>query len=151
MLKPAKIDIRADRHVPFVRVLAFVGFDFTGATFKMEVRRYNDEPGTALLTLTTQTTDVQGVRLAYAASDTVQNHIAAGRLRKAPPGLDASTAVWLSQVKIRIDKTNVVGLPSPEELGEDWDGAWDLHITPSGGDEDRYAGGKFAVEAGATV
>jgi hypothetical protein len=151
MLRPAKIDLRADRRVPFVRIFAFVDFDFTGASFKMEIRDYPDASGSARITLNTVSSEVQGVRLLYGASDTVQDHILAGRLTAIPPGLQLTTPVFVSQVKVRIDKANVTALPEPAELGDDIDLAYDLHITPSGGDEDVYASGLFTVVAGVTT
>ena len=155
MIQPAKIDIRVDRDVPLVRTFAFCDFDFTGAALKMEVRRYPGEPGTALLSLTGQSTDVQGLRIIYAGSDTVQNHILAGRLSAAPPSadggtLDLSTIIQLTQIRIRVDKANVVALPSPQEVSDDLDLVYDLHITPVGGDEDVYASGLFTIVAGVT-
>jgi hypothetical protein len=147
----APIDLRADRHTPFVNTIAFVDFNFTGATFKMEVRLNKEATGAALATLNTVSTEVQGVRLAFGGSDTVANHIANGWLAGVPSGLTMASVVYVSVVKIRIDKTTVVAFPQSNPPGTDVDLAYDLHITPSGGDEQVYVAGKFTVVAGSTV
>jgi hypothetical protein len=150
MLQPANLPIRADRWVSCVRTIAFVGFDFTGANFRMEVRDYPDQTGTARIALAKVTSEVQGIRLAYAGSDTVLNHITAGRLRAVPTDMEPTDTVALSQLRIRIDKANIQALPFPSERGDPVDFAYDLHITPSGGDEDVWAYGLFTVVAGVT-
>lgn len=148
------------------RTLAFVGYDFTAAAFKIDIRLTNDASGSALVALTTQTTDVQGVRLSYAGTDTIANHLAAARLSQnnvdalltaTNPVTDAlfqlSDSILLSIVAIRIDKATMIDptkIPLPAQRGDVWVGAWDIHITPSGGDEDKYAGGDFIVEGGST-
>lgn len=142
---PASLDIRADRSCPFRRDVPVVGYDFTGAAFVMQIRAVPDAPDPALVNLTTQTTDIQGVRLIYAGFDTVANHIAAGRIPEAPPGYELTDSVTMSLLGLRIDKTVMKALSPPFVVGDTAELAWSLHITPSGGFEDRYAGGKFIV------
>jgi hypothetical protein len=155
-------DISADRWVMCRRTLAFIGYDFTGATFKTEIRQTRDT-GAALVTLTTQTTDVQGIRLIYGGTATIAAHQAAGRLSaeevEAIEAIDnpatgqpysSGDSVALSLVMLRVDKATMSALPFPASRGGDIDLYWDLHITPSGGDEGNYAGGTFTVVAGAT-
>lgn len=152
MLQPLVLPLRVDRNVLCRRVIAFIDFNFTGATFKAAIKETPDAAGSALVSLTTQTTDAQGVRLLYSASDTVQNHILAGRISDVPPGLELTTNVYVSQVQIKIDKTtmeNASIFPLPQERGDDQTYYWDLLITPSGGDEDKYAGGGFIIQGGA--
>lgn len=151
MIQPALIDLSADRWVACIRTLAFVGFNFTGGTFAAEVRLTPDATGSALVSLTTQTSAaVEGVRLIYGGTDTIANHIAAGRLSEVPSGYTSASSVALSQLGIRINETTMEGLPFPAERGDDNTLYWDLHITPSGGIKDKYAGGAFIVRAGVT-
>jgi len=154
MEQPARRALHADRWVALIRKLAFVDFNFTGATFAMQVRQTYDAPGAALITLgTVGGMGSEGVWLDYAGTDTVLNHLAAGRLREVPPGLTESTSVAVSVVGIRINKStmgNPANIPFPAQRGEDLTLAWDLLITPSGGVQDKYIGGHFIVRGGAT-
>lgn len=62
MFDAAQFDIRADRYTPNGDTIIFKGFDFTGATLKMEIRdRLNG--GTVLATASTSLTvgDYEGV------------------------------------------------------------------------------------------
>jgi hypothetical protein len=151
MLQPAVVDIYADRWVPFRRDVPFVGYNFTGASaFAMQIRLTPDAAGSPLLSLSKVTSDIQGVRLIYGGLDTVANHIAAARIPEAPPGYGSADSVLVSLLGIRIDETVMEGLPLPAERGDYVTLAWDLHITPSGGFKDKYAGGNFVVRSGAT-
>lgn len=125
--------------------------DLTDAEFAMQVREVPDVPGTPLVDLATVTTAAaEGVRTIEVATDTIANHILAGRLLGVPSGYDAANSVTLSVVGIRINETTMEGLPFPDERGDNAVLAWDLHITPSGGTKQKYAGGTFTVRAGAT-
>lgn len=148
-VEAAYLPIRQDRYSPCIQEWSFIGKDFTSAVFASQIRRIRDDV-TALITLATVGSDTQGIRLLYAGADTVQNHIAAGRLRSLPAGLQLSDTVTLSQVRMKINKANVTALPAAEETGDNVTLAWDLHITPSGGYEAKWFYGEFVVEAGAT-
>lgn len=147
----AQIDIHADRWVACIRTLAFVGYDFTGATFKSQVRQTKDSGGTPLADLSTVTlSTAEGVRLIYGGTDTVANHITAGRLSEVPPGFTAASSIAVSQLGIRINEATMEAMPLGAEVGDDAEAAWDLHVTPSGGLKDKFAGGKFVIRAGVT-
>lgn len=146
------------------RTFAFVGYNFTGATFHAQIRLTPDAGGSALIDLTTQTTDIQGVRLTYGGTDTIANHLAAGHLAQSDVDTLLGTvnpttgvnyvladSILLSVVAIRIDKATMSGLLFPQERGDNQTLYWDMHITPSGGDEDKYAGGMFTVVSGVTT
>lgn len=151
MQQPAVIDILADRWVACIRKIAFVDQNFTSATFLAQVRAQKDATGSPLVNMTTiGGAGAEGVWLDYSGTDTVNNHIAAGRLPEIPPGMAGTTSVAVSVVGLRVNETTMEGLPEPNTLGDDWPGFWDLHITPSGGVKDKYAGGSFIVRAGAT-
>lgn len=148
---PGRYDIGADRWVACIRTMAFLGLDFTGAAFSMHVRLKPDLSGSPLVNLATVTTAAEeGVRLIYSGTDTVANHITAGRLPGIPSGYASGDNLLLSQVGIRINETTMEGLPFPAERGCDAKLYWDLHITPSGGIKDKYIGGDFTVRAGVT-
>lgn len=150
MIQPALIPIAADRWVACIRTIAFVGLDLTGAAFASQVRIAPDTSGAPLVDLTTVTTAAaEGVRLIYGGTDTIANHIAAGRLNAVPPGYSNSSSVPLSVVGLRINETTMEGLATPLDAS-DKILAWDMHITPSGGTKDKYAGGTFTVRAGVT-
>lgn len=159
MQVPAAIDIDADRWVACIRTLAFVGLDFTGATFLAHIRTMPDAPGSPLVSLgTVVSAAVEGIRLIYAGSATIAAHITALRLLEVPPGINPATGlayasgdtVTLSQVGIRVNETTMEALPFPEEVGDNATLYWDMHITPSGGIKDKYCGGVFLVRAGVT-
>lgn len=162
MLSPAVIDLRADRWVMCRRTYAFVGYNFASAAFKMEIRQTRDT-GSPLASLTTQTTDVQGVRLTYSGSDTIANHLAAARLSQGDVNallasqnpatgvnFELTDSILLSIVAIRIDKATMSALPFPTTRGTDIALSYDLQITPSGGDQDVYVKGGFTILAGVT-
>lgn len=148
------ITLEADRWSAFDGELSCVGFDFTGATFAMQVRVTEDAGGDPLIDLgTTGTSTDEGVYLAYAGIDTIANHIAAGRLDEVPEGYESTDSEYLSSVTIHIDETTMESLFFPEEVsdgerGDDLNLAWGLHVT-TGGVKKRRASGLFVVAAGA--
>lgn len=145
------LDVDADRWTPFVETWQFEGEDWTGATFAMQVRLFNDAPGDPLLSLETVTTAAaEGVRLVYAGTATVDAHIAAGRLNEVPEGLASEDSLALSLVGVRINETSMEAMPFPGERGDNATLAWDLHVTPAGGLKSKLLGGHFTVLSGAT-
>lgn len=151
MDQPGRYDLAADRWVACVRSFSFVGVDFTAATFAAQVRLTGDATGSPLIDLLTVANgNSQGLWLAYAGTDTIANHIAAGRLDDVPGGYGSGDSVALSVVGLRINETTMEGLPFPAERGDDAAFAWDLHVTASGALKDKWLGGTFTVRAGAT-
>lgn len=153
METPARVDFGGDRFVAFIRTLTIIGYDFTAAAFNAQVRDRKDG-GTLRADLTTQTlASAEGVRLIYGGTDTVANHITAARMSQAQAdalGYTSAQNVTLSQLGIRINETTMEAMPFGTERGDDISLYWDLHITPSGGIKDKYAGGDFLVRAGVT-
>lgn len=158
---PARIDFAGDRYVAFLRTVAFIGYDFTGATFAMQVRDRKDG-GTVRATLGTVGVmpSVEGVGLFFGGTATVASHIATGRLTSViydytnpDTGVNyvSSDSVVLSVLRIRIDETTMEAMPFAAEVGDDRLFYWDLHVTPSGGVKDKYAGGDFLLRAGVTA
>lgn len=151
MIQPGRYDIGADRWVACIRTFAFVGLDFTSAVFASHVRLVPDVTGSPLVTLATVgSLASEGISLVYGGTDTITNHIAAGRLTEVPDGYVTGDSLALSQVGFRINETTMEGLPFPTERGDDAVLYWDMHITPSGGIKDKYIGGLLTVRAGAT-
>ena len=133
-MTPGTLNLRAHRWTPFVFVIDFPGFDFTGASFAMQVRGYRDAPGTALISLTTQASpSAEGISVAVATSEGVPT----------------------SSVQIRINETTLEGLLPLSSSGrpaEDPDVplVWDMHITPAGGSKARWLEGALILVAGVT-
>jgi hypothetical protein len=128
----------ADRDCPFSDSFARVGVNWSTATFFMQVKAEPDAGGSALLTLTLG----GGLTLAYAGTDTIANHIAAGRLardilRIVNPTTGAfyanADSVAFSKVNVALTSTQTNSLPATQETGDDWIGAYDLRVDPAGG------------------
>jgi hypothetical protein len=150
MITPGRYDIKADRWVACIRTFNFVGLDFTGATFLSNVRLEPDAPGAPLVLLNNAAAGAEGLRLVGVWTQTIQQHIDAGRIHSVPPHYKLTDTVPLSTVEMRVNETTMEGLPYPGERGDDATLAWDIHITPTGGVKDKYLGGNFVVRAGAT-
>lgn len=146
-----RLDLEADRWTAFAETWRFSGEDWTGATLLAQVRLYNDAPGSALIDLTTVTSSsAEGLRIIYAGTDTVGNHVTAGRLPAVPDGMPESDSLALTLIGIRINETTMEAMPFSGERGGDGVFVWDLHVTPAGGLKQKVLGGRFIVQAGAT-
>lgn len=161
MADPAQINIIADRRVAYIEQFAFLGDDWTGSTFKMQVRLVRDSTGTPLEDWSTSSGTLL---LDYAATDTVANHVAAGRLagagddsiyRLENPGTGvpyvAGDSLALSLLHIGIAASAIAAMPFPAELGDDAVFYYDVIRTPSVGDADLVMRGTFTVRAGVTI
>ena len=153
MQQPAAVDLYGDRYVPFIETIPVLEEDFTGATFKMQVRDRKD--GGALLAdlATVVSMASEGVTLVYGGTDTVANHVTAGRLDPADVtalGLADADNLTLSTLGIRINETTMEAMPTGTEIGDDVPLYYDMHITPSGGTKDLWFGGAFTIRAGVT-
>jgi len=133
MIHPGTRDLVAQRFTPFIHAIDFIGYDFTGATFKMEVRQYRDQAGAALISLIGASAGSEGISVSVATDD---------------DGIPTST------VTIQIDEATLEAvLPYPDsgvKAGSDVALVWDIHITPSGGTKTRWLQGAFILAAGAT-
>lgn len=128
MISPGMYGWTVFRWQPAKLTVDFVGYDFTGATFKSEVRAYRDAPDSALISLANAASPTQGISVSVVTTD----------------GVPTST------VEIRIDEATIEGLPFTNPRGTDWQAVWDLVITPSGGTKARWLEGTFTVRGGAT-
>lgn len=152
MQSPGRLPLHGDRWTAFTGTIRFIDLDWTGATFKMQVRDRKDGGALRADLDTVGSAAAEGVRLVYAGADTVANHIAAGRLTtaKVPAGLQGTDSLTLSLVGIRINETTMENMTPGTEPGDDATAYWDLHVTPSGGLKDVYLFGTFTIRAGAT-
>lgn len=160
METPARLDWGADRYVPFIRTMALVGYDLTGAAFIMQVRDRKDGGTLRADLATVASASAEGVRLVYAGSDTVAAHVTAGRLTNAiyeavnsatGAKYAAADIVAVSQIGIRINETTMEAMPLGDPAGSNELLYWDIQITPLGSTKDVYAYGNFAVRAGVTA
>jgi hypothetical protein len=150
MIAPGRYDLKADRWVACIRTFNFVGLDLTGAVFLANVRLKPDASGAPLVLLNNAAAGAEGIRFVGVWTQTIQQHIDAGRIHAVPPHFELTDTVPLSTVEMRINETTMEGLPWGPERGDDAALAWDLHVTPTGGIKDKYLGGDFIVRAGVT-
>lgn len=153
METPARVDFGADRFVAFIRSVRVIGYNFTDAVFAVQVRDRKDGGALRVTLATVVSAASEGIRLIYGGTDTVANHITAARLsadEATALGYASSDNITLSQLGIRINEATMETMPYGTERGDDANLYWDLHITPSGGVKDVYAGGSFTVRAGVT-
>lgn len=97
--------------------------DLTGYTFAMQVRLYGLAGGSALISLATVTTAVQGIRIVEATA---------------------------GQIEVRITDTTLEALPAAGKAGASVTFAYDLLLTDPTGFEQAYAYGAFIVQPGVT-
>lgn len=144
------VTLLAPRWSLYKELLSFVDMDLTSAAYKMQVRTAWNT-GSLLLDLgTAATSTATGLRTAMTAFDTIANHILNGYMNSVPPGYTSSDLVRVSLVSIRVPKTIMVTIPNAEDPTEDYEAVYDIWITPSGGDEERYLRGPFIIESGST-
>lgn len=135
-MTPATLDLSAPRHAPFFFTIDFEGYDFSSATFDMEVREYYDAPGSGLIVLDEQTAGTQGISCTVAEVE----------------GVDVSS------VLIQIDEATLEALypfsvtsGSPNRTpGSDVTLYYDLAITGGGLPKTIWTRGKFVIQAGST-
>lgn len=127
------LDLRAERWTPFIYDIDFEGFDFTGGSFKVQVRQNRDDSGSALIDLAGATAGSQGVSASKVTVD----------------GITTTT------LRIQIDEATIEGVLPASSNGRPADDrdvplVWDLHVTPSGGIKTRWVEGSFTIVAGVT-
>lgn len=124
---PGILHFNVPRWAPYTRLIDFEGYDFSAATFAMEVRLYRDAPGAPLLALGNAAANAQGI------SCTVTT----------------TAGVPTSHVLFRINKATLTGiLLNAGRPGEDVRLVQDLHITGGGLPETRFTEGDFTILAG---
>lgn len=151
-MQPATVDLRAARWTPFVHQIEVQGVDLTGAAFAAAIRQKPDWPGAPLVALAGGVpAGAEGVRLAYGGTDTIANHIIAGRLSVAPAGMADNAMLPLSIIEMRVNEATMedpTKIPFPHERGDEHALHWDMHVTPSAGIKQVWFRGAFTVEPG---
>lgn len=128
MMAAGKLSVLVNRWQPNFIELDFVGYDFTGATFKSQVRAYPDAPDPALVTLENASAGTQGISVAVVTTE----------------GVPTST------VTLQFDEATVEGLPLSNPPGTDVELVWDLTIDPTDSPKLRWLEGPFIVHGGST-
>lgn len=148
MADPAVLDIIADRRVDLNEEFTFLALDYTGSSFFMQVRPTRDTSGTPLLDLSTSGGNFS---IFYAGTDTIANHISAGRLSEVPDGYTSGESLAISIVHLGIGFAAMSSLPFPEERGDDTILYYDIIRDPTSGSNEVVVRGKFIVRAGVTI
>lgn len=156
-MRAAEVELIADRWTPFTERLEVQGISLAGATLAAAIRMHPDAPGSPLVALAGGVSaGAEGVRLFYAGTDTVANHLAAARLSVVPEDMAGGDSLALTLIDIRVNEAtmeNSASIPfpgsgAPGERGDDVELHWDMHITPSGGVKQVWFRGPFRVVGG---
>lgn len=125
MLKPARVELRADRHADWEAVIQlgtdgeFV--DLTGCTVEAAVRNYPDAPSTALIDLQPAVDPDEGTHIVNALT---------------------------GEIALRINKTTLETLPVSHDPAAHRRFAWDLRITYGDGFREVFLYGPFYLYPG---
>lgn len=136
------------RWVPFEDTLTVLGVNLTGWAFAMTVRDSRAVGAQERVTLGTVTNDTQGLRLISAAA-AVQADVTAW----AAQGVTIALGEYISVVRIRINEAVMEAMAAAEDQakpGENAVMAYDIHMTPAGGQKFVAYAGDFIVRQGAT-
>jgi len=132
-MTPGTLDITVYRNTPFVDDIRFVGLNFTGGTFALQVRLLPGAAGSALISLTNQTAGTQGLSVV----------------------VTTESGVSVSTLKIQIDESTIDTLlpasTNGQKAGTDVVLFYDLIITGGGVAKTRWLEGRFIIAEGVTV
>jgi len=137
MIQPGEYPLVMYAYTPTVLVLDFVGYNFTAATFRAQVREKPE--GEILIDLTNAASNAEGVSATYAAA-VMQYDAKGNEIGPAP----------VSSVQIRINETTIEGIVASFGATKDIDLVWDLHITGGGLPKTRWIEGPAIIRAGVT-
>jgi hypothetical protein len=150
MIGGGEFDLVADRYGALPLTMSFAQLDLTGITMEAQIRATKDASGSPLVDLLTVTTSAtQGLKLVGVWTDTVANHIAAGRLSSVPKGLTSASSIVVSVVYLQVNQSTNTALPAEQQVGDDVELYWDLAFT-IGGLKQIWLRGKYIVRAGVT-
>lgn len=155
----SNVDLVADRLLAFEQFVSFASLDFTGATYRMQLRTKPDVTGSPLASITGTSTSAGQITMPYNGSATVAAHITAGRLTAAIYGfVNPATGVayaptdtiLVSQVRLFFTTTAMAALPAADNAGDDVELSYDLLVTQSGDFERKQLYGSFIVKGTVT-
>jgi hypothetical protein len=150
------IDLLVERNVPYFTRFTKLWEDWTGSTFKAEMRTRRDITGLPpLLDFT------PGIVLDYAGSATIAVHLAAGRVgtwiyQLTNPGtghpyVDADV-VPLSWLRVSLDVPSILLVPYPEERGfQPGIAYYDVIRNPSGSGAVQAMRGRIIARPSVTI
>jgi hypothetical protein len=137
------LPLLAYKRVPFLEpdgaTIVIIGPNWSGATFKMELRNNPGDTGTALLTLNNAAAGSQGISATYASSYSYVD--AQGQPATAPA----------TKVLIQIDEATIEALLLGTPPDKPLELVYDLHIAPSGEPKRVYCEGAFTIKPGVTI
>jgi hypothetical protein len=133
-MTPGSLNLVVQRNAPYLPdTIDFEGFDFTAATFALQVRAYRGATGDPLLSLTGQTAGTQGISVTASVADSITT----------------------SHLQIQINEATIDGLlpasSNGQRAGTDVDLYYDLVITGGGVGKVRWLEGDFSIHEGVTV
>jgi hypothetical protein len=135
MAAELNIVVRSKR-VPWIDDLPVEGPDYSGATFKMELRQNPGDTGSALVSLTNAAAGSQGISATYD-----------------PDYADPETgeAFAATVLLFQIDETTMEGLASATPADADIVLHYDVHVTPVAGTKFLLCYGTFTYGPGVTI
>jgi len=128
MMAAGQLKLLLNRWQPNKVAIDFVGHNFTGATFKSQIRAYRDAPDPALVTLESATAGTQGISVVVTTEDDIPT----------------------STVTLQYDEATIEGLPFTNPKGTDLELDWDLTIDPTDSDKLRWLEGPCIIHGGST-
>lgn len=135
----ANLPIGAEKRVPFLRSFAVTYLDYSGATFKMQIRANPGDTGVALVELTDQTAGTEGISVTYEEDFEYVDK------------LGATVSAPASIILIQIDETTLEALDLGTPYDEDLSLFYDLHVTGGGLAKHIPFAGKFILKPGVTI
>lgn len=128
MILAGQLEVVVNRWQPNKVEIDFVGYDFSAATFKAQVRPYRDAPDPALITLSKQAAGTEGISVI----------------------VERDGATPTSTITMLFSEGTIENLPFTNPRGTDLRLVWDLTITSSDGLKTRWLEGPFTVHGGST-
>lgn len=126
-MSPALVTLHAYRGGgPFIDITYFDGYDYSAATFVVELRDYADDGAAPRVTLSNAATNAQGVSCTVAYTD----------------------GIPVSRVVIRINETTLEGLPFTSPPGGDMAFVYALDVAGGGHPKTRRMRGQLILHAG---
>lgn len=132
-MTPGRFDMAVYRNQLAKITIDFVGYDFSSATFAMQVRLYRGVTGTPLFNLVNAAAGAEGISAGVVTTGGVP-----------------TTSVTIQLAEATID----AAVPWPAnglEPGTDVRLKYDLQITPAGGTKQRWLEGDFMIIEGVTI